>query len=233
MALAVSSKCSEHILLAQECVKASLAMLTNTSHLSWRADLVILEENICETTVLKFLLERDQTYDCCNRPRSTLACFLFSWICLILLMCILVKRKYLSYGWQYFRIFYCMKWSFKCVPRRLWRLPTQLPLRVLDSDWSTKSEWRGLWISAIWYGLRVIMSITQLPRYSHAFFIDSICNGHIFITIHELKPWVFFSFKQNSFRCWHRLSLIVISTPYPYWKDKVYYVLLMESCPGS
>ena len=40
-----------------------------------------------------------------------------------------------------------------------------------------------------------MMSITQLPRYSHAFFIDSICNGHIFITIHELKPWVFFSFK--------------------------------------
>ena len=78
MALAVSSKCSEHILLAQECVKASLAMLTNTSHLSWGADLVILEENICETTVLKFLLERDQKYDCCNRPRSTLACFLFS-----------------------------------------------------------------------------------------------------------------------------------------------------------
>ena len=78
MALAVSSKCSEHILLAQECVKASLAMLTNTCHLSWRADLVILEENICETTVLKFLLERDQKYDCCNRPRSTLACFLFS-----------------------------------------------------------------------------------------------------------------------------------------------------------
>ena len=78
MTLAVSSKCSEHILLAQECVKASLAMLTNTSHLSWRADLVILEENICETTVLKFLLERDQKYDCCNRPRSTLACFLFS-----------------------------------------------------------------------------------------------------------------------------------------------------------
>ena len=78
MALAVSSKCSEHTLLAQECVKASLAMLTNTSHLSWRADLVILEENICETTVLKFLLERDQKYDCCNRPRSTLACFLFS-----------------------------------------------------------------------------------------------------------------------------------------------------------
>ena len=95
MTLAVSSKCSEHSLLAQECVKASLAMLTNTSHLSWRADLVILEENICETTVLKFLLERDQKYDCCNRPRSTLACLLFSWICLILLMCILVKRKYL------------------------------------------------------------------------------------------------------------------------------------------
>ena len=66
MALAVSSECSEHILLAQECVKASLAMLTNTSHLSWRADLVILEENICETTVLKFLLERDPKYDCCN-----------------------------------------------------------------------------------------------------------------------------------------------------------------------
>ena len=39
------------------------------------------------------------------------------------------------------------------------------------------------------------MSIYQLPRYSHAFFIDSICNGHIFITIHELKPWVFFSFN--------------------------------------
>ena len=78
MALAVSSKCSEHILLAQECVKAPLALCTNTSHLSWRADLVILEENICETTVLKFLLERDQMYDCCNRPRSTLACFLFS-----------------------------------------------------------------------------------------------------------------------------------------------------------
>ena len=89
-----------------------------------------------------------------------------------------------------------MKWSFKCVPRCLWRLPTQLPLHVLDSDWSTKSEWRGLWISAIWYGLRVIMSIYQLPRYSHAFFIDSICNGHIFITIHELKPWVFFSFND-------------------------------------
>ena len=151
-------------------VKASLAMLTNTSRLSWRADLVILKENICETTVLKFLLERDQKYDCCNRSRSTLACFLFLWICLVLLMCILVKWKHLSYGWQCFRIFYCMKWSFKCVPRRLWRLPTQLPLRVLDSDWSTKSEWRGLWISAIWYGLRVIMSIYQLPRYSHAFF---------------------------------------------------------------
>ena len=55
-----------------------LAMFTNTSHLSWRADLVILEGNICETTVLKFLLECDQVYDCCSRPRSTFACFLFS-----------------------------------------------------------------------------------------------------------------------------------------------------------
>ena len=136
-----------------------------------------LEENICETTVLKFLLERDQMYDCCNRPRSTLACFLFSWICLVLLMCILVKWKHLSYGWQCFRIFYCMKWSFKCVPRRLWRLPTQFPLRVLDSDWSTKREWRGLWILAIWYGLRVIMSIYQLPRYSHAFSLTVFVMG--------------------------------------------------------
>ena len=32
MALAVSSKCPEHILLAQECVKASFALCTNTSH---------------------------------------------------------------------------------------------------------------------------------------------------------------------------------------------------------
>ena len=55
-----------------------LAMFTNTSHLSWRADLVILEGNIYETTVLKFLLECDQMYDCCSRPRSTFACFLFS-----------------------------------------------------------------------------------------------------------------------------------------------------------
>ena len=30
--------------------------------------IVILEGNICETSVLKFLLERDQLYDCCNRP---------------------------------------------------------------------------------------------------------------------------------------------------------------------
>ena len=165
-----------------------LAMFTYTSHLSWRADLVILEGNICETTVLKFLLECDQMYDCCSRPRSTFACFLFLWICLIILMCILVKWKYLSYGWQCFRIFYCVKWSFNCVPRRLWRLPMQLPLHVLDSDWSTKSEWRWLWILAIWYGLRVIMSIYQLPRYSHTFFIDSICNWHTFITIHQLKP---------------------------------------------
>ena len=173
-----------------------LAMFTNTSHLSWRADLVILEGNICETTVLKFLLECDQMYDCCSRPRSTFPCFLFSWICLIILMCILVKWKYLSYGWQCFRIFYCMKWSYKCVPRRLWRLPMQLPLHVLDSDWTTKSEWRWLWILAIWYGLRVIMSIYQLPRYSHTFFIDSICNWHAFITIHQLKPWVFFAFNM-------------------------------------
>ena len=58
MALAVSSKCSEHTLLAQECVKASLAMLTNTSHLSWRADLVILEE------------KRNDSFEVPSRARS-------------------------------------------------------------------------------------------------------------------------------------------------------------------
>ena len=39
------------------------------------------------------------------------------------------------------------------------------------------------------------MSIDQLLRYSVAFLIDSISNGYTLITIHELKPWVFFAFN--------------------------------------
>ena len=51
--------------------------------------------------------------------------------------------------------------------------------------------------SCICYGLRVKMPIYQLFRYFVAFFIDSISNGYTLITIHELKPWVFFAFKEN------------------------------------
>ena len=39
------------------------------------------------------------------------------------------------------------------------------------------------------------MSIYQSLRYSVAFSIDSISNIYTFITIHDLKPWVFFAFK--------------------------------------
>ena len=46
-----------------------------------------------------------------------------------------------------------------------------------------------IWITSY----NVNLSITTIFP---CFFIDSICNGHIFITIHELKPWVFFSFNM-------------------------------------
>ena len=42
------------------------------------------------------------------------------------------------------------------------------------------------------------MSIYQLLRHSVAFLIDSISNGYTLITIHELKPWVFFAFKDQN-----------------------------------
>ena len=42
------------------------------------------------------------------------------------------------------------------------------------------------------------MLIYQLLRYSVLFLIDGISNGYTLITIHELKPWVFFAFKPAS-----------------------------------
>ena len=39
------------------------------------------------------------------------------------------------------------------------------------------------------------MSIDQLLRYSEAFLIDGLSNGYTLITIHKLKPWVFFAFN--------------------------------------
>ena len=41
------------------------------------------------------------------------------------------------------------------------------------------------------------ISCGNLLRYSVAFLIDSISNGYTLITIHELKPWVFFAFKTQ------------------------------------
>ena len=41
------------------------------------------------------------------------------------------------------------------------------------------------------------MSIYQSLRYSAAFSIDSISNIYTLITIHELKPWGFFAFKNR------------------------------------
>ena len=56
-----------------------LAMFTNTSHLSRRADLVILEGNICEMTVLKLFSSAIKcTIAAADPARSTFACFLFS-----------------------------------------------------------------------------------------------------------------------------------------------------------
>ena len=43
------------------------------------------------------------------------------------------------------------------------------------------------------------MPIYELLRYSVAFSIDGTTNGYTLITIHELKPWVFFAFKQTAF----------------------------------
>ena len=46
-------------------------------------------------------------------------------------------------------------------------------------------------------GLRVKVSIHPILRYPVAFLIDSIPNGYTLITIHKLKPWVFFTFNAE------------------------------------
>ena len=61
----------------------------------------------------------------------------------------------------------CLQHEFiYCVTGSQWRQASSLPLDVLDSDGSAKSEWRNFWIMTIWYGLQVQMSIYQLLRYS-------------------------------------------------------------------
>ena len=47
-------------------------------------------------------------------------------------------------------------------------------------------------------GLRVKMLIYQWLRYSVSFLIDGTSNGYTLITIHEIKPWVFFKLSCDS-----------------------------------
>ena len=61
------------------------------------------------------------------------------------------------------------------------------------------------------------MSIDQLLRYSVAFLIDSISNGYTLITIHELKPWVFFAFKDNG----HPVTVYLSQILSPVWVTRL------------
>ena len=117
--------------------------------------------------------------------QPTMACFIFDWYLNIMKSFVLRLEE--------FGIVYIMCLSVQYVTGFRWRQPSSLPLNVLDSDWSTKSEWRGLWILTIWYGLRVKMSMYQSIRYSVEFLINGMSNGYTLITKHEWKIWIFYA----------------------------------------
>ena len=62
------------------------------------------------------------------------------------------------------------------------------------------------------------MSIYQLLRYSVPSLIDGISNGYTLITIHELKPWVFFAFNVLLFQFKSFASIAVDKLPH-FYKD--------------
>ena len=58
----------------------------------------------------------------------------------------------------------------------------------------------------------------------YLFVIDGIFNGYMLITIHELKPWVFFAFNfcidiSNLVHCTGNLILNMFSNTYLLWKE--------------
>ena len=60
--------------------------------------------------------------------------------------------------------------------------------------WPLRHELSSLVLGVLWYGLRVKMSIYQLLWYSVVILFNGISSGYTLITIHELKPWIFFVF---------------------------------------
>ena len=80
----------------------------------------------------------------------------------------------------------------------VWLGPSDIPSSISLDELIGQQNVNGVALE-FWRfdGLRIKMSINQLLRYSVDFLIDSKSNGYTLITIHELKPWIFFAFKNE------------------------------------